>query len=253
MIRLYRFLISASIFFIGPLQALEFSASAVMSTPGRTDVSTQLYYSDGRLRKEFFYYGEPVIQILDANHQLSLMCFTDQQLCYENQSLEKITIGIESAIESPCDDTVNLTCEKLGEETLNQRTVIKWKVTNSKNDDRQVSYLWLDAELKIPVKQTLANGATVDLIWQASEILNNRQTEKWKQRIELPNGEIQESIQWYDKELKISIRQTFPSGNTQEMTHIVVENLPDKLFTIPKGYAKRITANQSAQSRNSPE
>ena len=83
-----------------PVAAIQFSANAVMSTPGRADVSTHLYYSSGRIRKEFFYYGEPVIQILDANRHISLMCFTDQQLCYENKTLEEINIGIESAMES---------------------------------------------------------------------------------------------------------------------------------------------------------
>ena len=69
------------------VSALEFSAQAVMSTPGRADITTQLYYASGRMRKEFYYYGEPVIQILDANKHISLMCFTDQQLCYENKTI----------------------------------------------------------------------------------------------------------------------------------------------------------------------
>jgi hypothetical protein len=103
-----------------------------------------------------------------------------------------------------------------------------------------VSHLWLDAELGIPVKQTLFNGTTIELKWLGSEKLDTRDTEKWLQSIRLADGELLESYQWYDKELKISIREDFPNGNSRELKHIVVENLPDKLFTIPVGYDKKI-------------
>ena len=110
-----------------------------------------------------------------------------------------------------------------------------------------VSHLWLDAELGIPVKQTLFNGTTIELKWLGSEELDSRETEKWLQTIRLANGEVLESHQWYDKELKISIREAFPNGNSQELKHIVVEKLSDKLFTIPVGYEKR-----TINSPNSP-
>lgn len=176
------------------------------------------------------------------------MCFTEQQICYQNKTLEQVNIGIESAVTSPCKDSPSVKCENLGEQELNNRKAIEWKITTTEKDKQVVTYLWLDSELKIPVKQTLSNGASIELIWLGSEKLDNRDTEKWMQSIKLPNGEKQESFQWYDKELKISIRQAFPNGNTQELKHIVVENLPDKLFTIPVGYEKRITNNQSGQT-----
>ncbi len=230
---------------VTPSAAIQFSANAVMSTPGRADVSTHLYYSSGRIRKEFFYYGEPVIQILDANKHTSLMCFTDQQLCYENKTLEEINIGIESAITSPCENNDKLVCENLGEEMLNERKAVQWKIVAKEEGAKErVTYLWLDSEFKIPVKQTLFNGTSIELKWLGSDKLDQRDTEKWLQRITLSNGEVQESYQWYDKELKISIRESFPNGNSQELKHIVVEKLPDKLFTIPVGYEKKVIKNQ---------
>jgi len=237
-------------FYASSVQAIQFSANAVLSTPGRADVSTHLYYSSGRIRKEFFYYGEPVIQILDANKHISLMCFTDQQLCYENQSLEEINIGIESAINSPCKENKILQCENLGQQDLNNRPAIQWKIIAKEGDEQMVSHLWLDAELKIPVKQTLFNGTSIELEWLGSEKLDNRETEKWIQRIKLSNGETQESFQWFDKELKISIRESFSNGNSQELKHIVVENIPDKLFTIPVGYEKKTINNEKSTASN---
>lgn len=234
--------------FSSSVNAIQFSANAVMSTPGRADVSTQLYYSSGRIRKEFFYYGEPVIQILDANKHISLMCFTEQQLCYENKTLEEINIGIENTMSSPCENNDVIQCENLGEEDLNQRKAIKWRMIAKDADKEIVSFLWLDTELHIPVKQILTNGATIELKWIGSETLDNRDTDKWLQQVKLEDGEIKESFQWFDKELKISIREAFANGDSQELKHIVVEKLPDKLFTIPVGYEKRTIKNKPSKA-----
>ena len=230
--------------YASPSMAIQFSANAVMSTPGRADVSTHLYYSSGRIRKEFYYYGEPVIQILDANKHISLMCFSEQQLCYENKAIEEINIGIESVVTSPCKKNAALKCENLGVKEFNKRKAIEWKIVATDGDKELVTHMWLDAELKIPVKQTLFNGTIIELKWLGSEKLDNRETEKWLQRIQLSDGTVQESFQWFDKELKISIREAFSDGNSQELKHIVVENLPDKLFTMPVGYHRKVVTEK---------
>ena len=231
--------------------ALQFTANAVMSTPGRADVSTYLYYSTGRIRKEFFYYGESVIQILDANKHTSLMCFTDQQLCYENKTLEEINIGIESTITSPCEDNALLTCENQGVVEINKRKATKWKIAVKDGKKVKNYNLWIDTELNIPVKQTLLNGTSIELKWLGVEKLNNRETDKWVQHIKLANGDIQESFQWFDKELKISIRETFSNGNSQELQHIVVEKLEDKLFGMPVGFEKKSMKSLQGSKKSS--
>lgn len=233
-----------------PAEAIQFTANAVLSTPGRADVSTILYYSTGRIRKEFFYYGEPVIQILNANKHTSLMCFTEQQLCYENKTLEEINIGIESSMSSPCEKNASLNCENLGVEELNNRKATKWKITAKDKKNENISNLWLDSELNIPVKQTLFNGTLIELKWLGEEMLDNRKTDKWVQQIKLANGETQESFQWFDKELNISIKETFSNGNSQELKHIVVEKLDDKLFEIPVGYDKKSMKNMQNYSKS---
>ncbi len=225
------------------VEATQFSAHAVMSTPGSSDLSTHIYYSPGRIRKEFYYYGEPVIQILDANKHVSLMCFAHQKLCYENTSQEEISIGIDAKIDKPCTESKDVACQNLGEHLVNNRKTIKWKIITKVGNQEQVSQLWLDKEFSIPIKQTLVNGASVELEWLGSEKLGNRETEKWIQQIKLPDGETKQSYQWFDKELKISIREAFPNGNSQELKQIVVENLPDTLFTMPTGFHKKTIDN----------
>ena len=236
-----------------PAAAIQFSAEAIMSSPSGVDVSTHLYYSSGRIRKDFMYYGEPVIQILNAKKQNSLMCFTEQRLCYENTSLEQINIGIENTSKSPCESNSDLSCENQGEEILHDRQVLKWKISTKvkgKDEKPEVSYLWLDKEFNIPVKQVLFNKTTIELHWLGHEIINERNTDKWVQKIKLKDGKVQESFQWFDQELKISIRESFANGNSQELKHIVVENLPDTLFTVPTGFEKRVVQANSKTASN---
>jgi len=60
-----------------------------------------------------------------------------------------------------------------------------------------------------------------------------------------------ESFQWFDKELKISIRETFPNGNSQELQHIVVKEIDNKLFSMPVGYEKKSMNNPLGQTGSS--
>ena len=240
MLRVFLALLFSFSLFSPTVEALQFSANAVMSTPGRADVSTFLYYSNGRIRKEFYYYGEPVVQILDANQHKSLMCFTDQKLCYQNPSKEEINIGIENAMTAACKNNKSLKCENLGEVKLNQRKAIKWKVVAKKGKKQEVSYLWMDKELNIPIRQKLFNGTKIDLKWLGHEKFNDRDTDKWLQQIELPNGVKDESFQWFDRELKISIKESFPDGNSQELKNISVQKFSDQLFEKPSGYQLKV-------------
>ncbi len=220
--------------------ALQFTATAVLSRPGQADVTTQLAYSTGRIRKEFFYYGEPVVEIVDARNDTSLMCFTEQQICYESISPTDLNIGIEKRLETPCDGAgPGVSCTKVGEEKINGRDTVKWKVVARDGDKELVSWTWMDKQLKIPVRQKLFNGTDIELEWLGSEKLDNRETDRWRRRITYPDGRSEESTLWYDKELNIIIREDFPNGGSRVLKHIVVEKLSDKLFTVPAGYEKR--------------
>ncbi len=240
------------VFFSATVLAIQFSADAVMSTPGHADVSTFLYYSNGRIRKEFYYYGEPVIQILDANKHKSLMCFTEQKICYQNKSMEEIHIGIENAMTQACNHNKSLNCKNLGDEVLHKRKATKWKISASTGKKQLVSYIWMDKELNIPIKQLLSNGTRINLTWLGHEKLAQRDTDKWLQEIKLPNGSLQKSFQWFDRELKISIRETFPDGNSQELKNIMVRKLKDKLFAIPKGYELKVVRPDDADKKTKP-
>lgn len=242
MLKLFLFLLLLS---ITTVEAVQFSATAVMSAPNMADSTSRIYFSPKKIRKEFFYYGEPVIQILDSVNKVSLMCFSDQQVCYQNALVEDIDIGLAEAKKNPCSANKKLHCENLGEEVLNKRKAVKWKLS-SKNAEGEIidsSYLWVDSEINIPVKNLLNNQTTLKLVWLGNEVLGERKTQKWHEVILNPNQPTEESQQWFDTELKISIKQSYPDGRVQELKNISVEAISDQQFQVPFGFTKKIIKN----------
>jgi len=219
--------------------AVQFSATAVMSVPGQADSSSRIYFSPEKIRKEFFYYGEPVVQILNSRDKSSLMCFSNQKVCYENSLLEKIDVGITESKVNPCSGLKGFICKKVSEEMLNNRKTIKWKLSRKQGEKTISSYLWVDSEINIPVKNLVNKQNTLELVWQGNEKLGNRDTLKWLEKVALDNGQLMKRQQWFDKELHISIKQSYPNGSLQELKDIVVEKLDHGLFEIPIGFKKK--------------
>ncbi len=220
--------------------AVQFSATAVMSSPGSADITSRIYFSPEKIRKEFFYYGEPVVEILNSKAKVSLMCFSDQKICYENTLLENIDVGISEAKVNPCSSLKNITCERIGEEVLNKRKAIKWKLSRKQDEKIYYSYVWVDAEINIMVKNLENKKSTLELVWQGNEQLGTRETQKWMEIVSLGDGQLIKRQQWFDTELKISIRQLYSNGSHQELKDIVVEKLNKNLFEMPIGFEKKV-------------
>lgn len=229
------------LFFLAfPLFAKDFTATAVMSAPGRADISSRIYVADGKIRKEFFYYGEPVIQILDSHNSISLMCFSEQMVCYENTLVETIENGLYVEDANPCAGKEGVTCVRESEVTLNKRKTFKWKLTTKQGEEEIHNFVWMDAELNIPVKNLIDGSTSLELVWMGDELVNDRQTQHWMEIKYTPAQLPVKRKQWFDKELKISIKDLYPNGSIQELKHIVISKLDPKLFEVPIGFEKKV-------------
>ena len=82
--------------------------------------------------------------------------------------------------------------------------------------------------------------SSLELIWIGNEQLGNRQTQKWLEVIKLDSGKSVKRQQWFDTELKISIKQSYQNGSRQELKEIVVEKLDNYLFEMPIGFEKKV-------------
>lgn len=229
-----------TLFYVTSSNAVQFSATAVMSSNGTKDTTSRIYFSPAKIRKEFSYYGEPVVQIMNSIDKVSLMCFSNQKLCYENTLLETIDVGISEAKANPCADLKNISCEQIGEEVLNKRKAIKWKLSRIEGEQIYSSYVWIDAEINIPVKNLENDKNLIELIWLGNEQLGNRETQKWLEVVSIGNGQSIKRQKWFDTELKISIKQSDQNGRYQELKEIIVEKLDEHLFEMPLGFEKKV-------------
>jgi hypothetical protein len=229
--------------------AAEFSARAVMTTADGVDESADLFVSQGRMRKEYDYYGEPVVEILDSTRQTDWMCFRAQRTCFETRSLDTLQSGAERPFpENPCEHTKGLSCKQLGEEQVNGRTAIKWEVVGSFRGDRIVMHQWIDKQTNIPLKREMGEGVVIELTDQGDETIGGRRTTKWKVMTHYPDGREEVIFQWLDHELGIAIRQEIPGSGSQELRDIQVGTVPDRLFKTPEGY-QVINKNEAQANR----
>jgi len=225
-----------------PLLAIDFIAEATMTSAEGQLTTTRIYVGQQRLRKEFYYYGEAVIQILNPQEGRSWMCFRSQQVCYESRSDEQLPTELKAAGENPCANSTGLQCQQHGEEELNGRKAVKWSIsTQSGEEAKPESWIWLDQEWHIPVRQDYVNGVRMELIWRGEESVQGRVTDKWTQSITLANGLTQQKNQWFDRELGLSIREEFPNGSIQELSQIEVQDLSDALFSVPENFEVQIS------------
>lgn len=230
--------------------AAEFGARAVMQTPQGTVATAKLFVSEGRMRKEYDYHGEPVVEILDSTSQKAWMCFRAQQACFETRSLDTLESGAERPFPAnPCEGARDLSCRRLAEERINGRPAIKWEVREPAPGGPVITHQWIDTETHLPIRRELPNGVVIELLDQGEESIQGRKTTKWKVVTRFPDGREETMYQWFDRDLGIAIRQEIPGSGSQELRDIRVGAVPDRLFETPAGYRVFTEAESQASSR----
>ncbi len=71
------------------------------------------------------------------------------------------------------------------------------------------------------------------------DTIDSRATEKWQMTTVVPSQPPAVSLQWYDQQLKLAVREEFPGGDVRELKGIRVGSQPDELFTVPAGYTRK--------------
>ena len=130
----------------------------------------------------------------------------------------------------------NITCKQLGTEEVNGRPAQKWEFENTAQEQSSKMLVWLDAERRMPVRQFMPDGSTMEMKLVGEETLQGRPTEKWEMTARRPGGKSQVSYQWYDPQLKTNIREEQEGGFTREYINIKVGPQPAALFTVPADY-----------------
>jgi len=219
---------------------VEFSADAVQQVPSRPEYKARMYVSKTAVRTESTMNNVPVVEITKVKEQTRLMLVPGEKIYLLQKGNKQDPAWIEQKTDTkkPCKDMPDTTCKLLGEEKINDRQTQKWEFAVNRNGQSYRSLLWIDNERRMPIREFFPDGTVTELKMLGKENMNGRQTEKWSATITRTDGYQMVSHQWYDPELKISIREEMQGGFVRELRNIKTGKQDTKLFEVPAGFRK---------------
>ena len=223
--------------------AVQFSAEAVQNAPQAQPQVSRMYVGDGRVRTERTLNGEQAVEIIDMKRR-TVVLILPQQGTYMMREEDAGTAKSASNSDTqnpdagPCAGVPGAQCRKLGTETIDGRETDKWEMVVNYNGNGTKALYWIDQERGLPLKQFWPDGTVSELRLLGREQVGGRDTEKWQTTITQSDGRTSKSLQWFDPELQIAIREQLPGGFLRELRNIQVGPQPDQLFEIPKGLSR---------------
>jgi len=222
-----------------------FSAEAIQSAPGIQSTSMKLHVlKDKAVRIEMNTPQGKVVQQYFSDTGLMRVIYPARKEFIEQKSPAPLTMPGEVAM-NPCDTLPGAKCENLGEESVNGKQSVHWKVTRNGPDQTPFTIeQWLDKDRGITLRETLPNGTSINATMTGNEDLNGRSAERWDVVMTSVDGKTQSGTRWYDVELGITIRESFPNGSVRELINIQVKEPAAELFQVPDGFNKLTVPSQ---------
>ena len=220
--------------------AVEFSATAVQKAPGRPDNKKQMYVGKDMVRAESMLNNTLLVEIVKTKEQLRLFLIPGEKIYMQQNSPrpDMPDLSPKPASSNPCEGMKDTSCEMLATEMINDRQAEKWEFTLKQGDQIFLSLHWIDVEHRMLVREFLPDGTLTELSPLGAETINGRHSEKWLWQLAGPGGQVQTATQWYDPELKMTIREEMPGGFVRELRDIKTGSQDKALFEIPDGYKR---------------
>lgn len=219
--------------------SVEFSADTVESGPQGESRNGKVFIGVDQVRTEMDVNGQTMIQIIDLKRQEALIINPQQRSYLRSKAGEgAVMSGGEQSDTSPCAGMQNITCKQLGNEVINGRPTQKWEFITTSQGQTSAMLIWLDEQRRIPVRQMMPDGSTMEMRMVGKETVNGRSTEKWELTAKAADGNSMVSYQWYDPEINMNIREEGGGGYTRDIMNIKVGPQPKKLFEVPAGYTE---------------
>jgi outer membrane lipoprotein-sorting protein len=160
-------LIVSPIFAVQGSQPQPFSGDIAVSSPKGENVTGKIFFALPKMRWDMNAHGQNVSMITNGTTQTTYMIMHDQHMYMEmhtNQSnpMTRNMPKIDSSFDpnNPCGKQTDVTCKKVGTETVNGRVCDKW-VTTDKNG--KITTAWIDQKLYFPVRSQSSDGSTMNL------------------------------------------------------------------------------------------
>lgn len=221
----------------GPL--VEFSAETVSSGPKGQSMKGKMYVGKNGLRREYIQQDKQVINIINESQHMAWLLFPDEKTYLEQRRNPQLApVGAKSDPLNPCAGAPqSVTCSNLGVEDLYGRKADKWEIVSTRQGHTVRTVQWLDQERHVALKQEFPGGNS-EYQMIGKEVINGRETEKWE-FVEQRNQQTSRSVEWYDPELKLAVREELPGGYIRELKNIQPGAQPASLFELPQGYKKK--------------
>ncbi len=215
-----------------------FSATAVQITPQGV-VQTRITISQKAIRNEYEQNGHKMIELIYPDENKRVMLFPGQKVFIEQYAPSfpdrRVTDG-----DSPCEKLTGTICRKIGDEVVNDIKTEKWEFTRVVKGRPVHTLHWIDRKRQLPIREFSADGSVVEMFFLGDDEINQRKAEKWRMQLMSADGQRSQFLQWYDRELKLVIREEHPGGYVRELRDIKVGKQKKSLFTIPKGYKRSV-------------
>lgn len=219
--------------------SVEFSADAVQQVPARPEYKARMYVSKSAVRTESVLNSVPVVEIVNTKEMTRMMLVPKEKIYLIQQGNKQSSWQVNKPdSKNPCKGLPDTTCKMLGKEKINNRQTEKWEFSITRNGQKYRSLHWIDAERRMPVREFFPDGTVTELSITGNEKINGRNAEKWSMQMTRADGQKMTSLQWYDPELKITIREEMDGGFVRELRNIKVGKQEGKLFAIPGDYKK---------------
>lgn len=233
--------------------AQQFSADVMSynSQWGKWQDMGKLYVGDAKMRMDMQQGGQQMTNIYDAKTQ-EMYSLNPSQRAYMETKLQDdsgvpmlVMSSMPGEAGSPCQQA-KVTCNMLGEETVNGVETQKWEVVDERDPLATLrSYYWLDPSRKMAVKIQAPGGVATDRKLLGRTTIGDRRVEKWQVTTK-QGDQTQQSIAYIDPQLGAIVRQE-QDGQTMALTDIKVGPQPDSLFQVPTGYRK-VTREEARRS-----
>lgn len=148
------------------LTPLPFSSDMAITTKNGQKINGKFYFAPPKQRMDMSTQGHDVTLITDAKTQTSDMVMPQQHMYFESHgqaaplgsaSMPKIETNMDPS--NPCATRTDVTCKKLGPDTVNGRLCDKWEFTDKKGSTTNA---WIDQKLHFPIKAQNSDGSVVE-------------------------------------------------------------------------------------------
>lgn len=154
---------------------VEFSATMVQRMPQQDrTMETKIYVGDGVMRSEMKQDDKERVTIVDTSERTAYLLNPAKKEYLKMEGggqgqqprpqagMSRPPLPDEPG--SPCQqDNPNFTCERLGAETVNGREAVKWRFEATQGQRTMTSTVWIDQELRMPIRQEMPGGMVSEL------------------------------------------------------------------------------------------